>query len=219
MYKPLYYLFFIIFFVFHLFTNVAISQEKFNVVDQNNQPLSNVVIELITSTPSLTKPQSTYVMDQIGKSFKPRLLVVPKNSLVNFPNKDDIRHHVYSFSPAKPFELKLYSDKPKAPLHFNNSGIVVLGCNIHDSMVGYIYVAETHNVYVSNEQGEVAIGDDFEDIKQVYVWHEQATEGAEYRASYTKEQLVNADGTIHLILNTAEPEPSNNFENLALYVQ
>jgi hypothetical protein len=50
---------------------------------------------------------------------------------------------VYSFSPAKVFELKLYAGTPVAPVLFDKPGEVVLGCNIHDHMIAYVYVVDT----------------------------------------------------------------------------
>ncbi|TMS75635.1 methylamine utilization protein, partial [Pseudoalteromonas sp. S1690] len=91
-----------------------------------------------------------------------------KGQLVNFPNSDDIRHHVYSFSAVKPFELKLYAGTPNQPLKFENAGVVVLGCNIHDSMVGYIYIADDKQVLVSDANGLVTLSNS---TKQVTVWH------------------------------------------------
>ncbi len=71
------------------------------------------------------------------------MLVVQTGSRVRFPNDDDVNHHVYSFSSPKSFELQLYKGSPHAPLDFGRPGLVVLGCNIHDDMLGYILVVDT----------------------------------------------------------------------------
>jgi len=83
------------------------------------------------------------VVDQIDKEFVPRVKPILVGSQVSFPNHDNIRHEVYSFSPAKTFELPLYAGTPAKPVLFDKPGVVVLGCNIHDWMVGYIYVSES----------------------------------------------------------------------------
>src|SRR5213594_3548071 len=62
---------------------------------------------------------------------------------VSFPNRDNIRHHVYSFSSPKKFELPLYIGTPAAPVLFDKPGVVALGSNIHDWMLAYIYVVTT----------------------------------------------------------------------------
>ncbi len=81
-------------------------------------------------------------MDQVDKQFVPRLLAIHVGDRVNFPNSDNIRHHVYSFSPAHKFELPLYRGIPSAPVQFDTAGKVVLGCNIHDRMSAHIYVLD-----------------------------------------------------------------------------
>lgn len=83
------------------------------------------------------------VMDQRGRQFAPTLLVVPVGSTVAFPNSDDIRHHVYSFSAARRFELPLYAGGNAEPVEFPEAGVVVLGCNIHDWMQAHILVMDT----------------------------------------------------------------------------
>ena len=114
--------------------------------------LPNAVVEIgqantaFKPTNPSVKKLPVAVMDQVNKQFLPELLIVQQGQLVNFPNSDNIRHNVYSFSSAKSFQLKLYSGQPKEPIIFDTQGVVVLGCNIHDSMVGYIYVAKSEQV-------------------------------------------------------------------------
>jgi len=82
------------------------------------------------------------VMDQVNRAFVPDLLVIPVGSTVQFPNSDSVNHQIYSFSPAKRFQLPLYRGKPYPPVHFDQPGVVTLGCNIHDEMVGYLLVTD-----------------------------------------------------------------------------
>ena len=113
------------------------------VADSAGAPVFEAVVYLV---PTGAKPAVTPrpgVMDQANKEFLPLVVPVQLGASVSFPNKDNIRHHVYSFSPAKVFQLKLYSGTPSKPLVFDKPGVVVLGCNIHDWMVGYIYVVDT----------------------------------------------------------------------------
>lgn len=83
------------------------------------------------------------VMDQIGLAFVPAVLVVRTGTPVIFPNSDTVAHQVYSFSPAKRFQLGLYRGDPHPPVVLDQPGLIVLGCNIHDNMVGYIYVTDS----------------------------------------------------------------------------
>ena len=82
------------------------------------------------------------VMDQVNRAFVPDLLVIPVGSTVEFPNSDATSHQIYSFSPAKRFQLPLYRGKPYPPTHFDQAGVVTLGCNIHDEMLAYLVVTD-----------------------------------------------------------------------------
>jgi plastocyanin len=82
------------------------------------------------------------VMDQVDKAFTPDLLVIPVDSTVSFPNSDAVSHQIYSFSPAKRFQLPLYRGKPYPPVRFEQPGVVTLGCNIHDQMLAYLLVTD-----------------------------------------------------------------------------
>ena len=87
-------------------------------------------------------PRVPAVMDQKNLSFVPRVLVVAAGTNVDFPNNDSVSHQVYSFSEAKHFQLPLYKGTVHPPINFEKPGLVVLGCNIHDSMIAYIYVTD-----------------------------------------------------------------------------
>lgn len=97
------------------------------------------------------------IMDQRGKRFVPHVLAVEVGTAVNFPNSDNIRHDVYSFSPPKVFELPLYAGTPAAPVVFDKPGIVVLGCNIHDWMLAFIDVVPTPYFAQTGRAGTVTI--------------------------------------------------------------
>src|SRR5690554_4712704 len=98
---------------------------------------------------------------QKDRMFHPHVLILPAGSSVDFPNQDNTQHHVYSFSPAKTFNLELYAGKPEAPVLFDQPGIVELGCNIHDHMQAFIVVADTRAIGQTDEQGEVSLLLDF----------------------------------------------------------
>jgi plastocyanin len=110
-------------------------------VDAEGKPIEGAVVTLQGPIGG-ELPAQTAIMDQVQKQFAPVVLAVHTSTKVTFPNSDNIRHHVYSFSPAKRFELRLYEGTPSEPITFDKPGVVVLGCNIHDWMVGYIYVTD-----------------------------------------------------------------------------
>src|SRR5277367_1176847 len=110
-------------------------------------------------------------VDQVDKQFVPYVKPVFIGSKVRFPNSDNIRHQVYSFSAAKKFELPLYGGTTAPPVVFDKPGVVVLGCNIHDWMVGYIYVSETPFFAKTGKDGEVTLKSLPAGAYAVRVWH------------------------------------------------
>lgn len=189
---------------------------RIEVFDQNAQPLADTVIELSLKETETSPARSdeVYVMDQVNKSFQPHVLVVPQNSLVAFPNSDDIRHHVYSFSKPKKFELKLYAGKPKEPIRFDNPGIVILGCNIHDSMVGYIYVYNENLVVKTDKNGQVELSTEPGNISSLTLWHPRASQGIAHRNVIAEDQLSFKNGSIRLSLTVNAPELGDSFEDV-----
>jgi plastocyanin len=93
------------------------------------------------------------LIDQMNRRFEPDLLVIPVGSTVEFPNSDSVSHQIYSFSPAKRFQLPLYRGKPYPPTHFDQPGVVTLGCNIHDEMLAYLLVTDAPWYGRTNEAG------------------------------------------------------------------
>lgn len=198
-----------------LVLSIQAKADSFLVQDQQGSPLKNVVLEFSVTTPnsSISSEPKTLVMDQVDKLFKPNLLVVQKGDYVDFPNSDNIRHHVYSFSSVNPFELKLYSGRPEAPLQFNNSGVAVLGCNIHDSMVGYIYIANSKHVLITNEQG-LATLDNAVEYESVNVWHASAVTSVNKIAHSELAQNLNNNDLFVIDLIVDSPEPRNTFQSI-----
>lgn len=111
------------------------------------------------------------VMAQQNISFNPYVLVVPVGSTVAFPNRDKVRHHVYSFSSTKKFELKLYGQQEERTVAFEKAGVVPVGCNIHDQMIGYIYVSDTAFAAKTNAAGVAEIHGLPGGAGTVSVWH------------------------------------------------
>ncbi len=193
---------------------------SFRIVDPQGDPVADAVIELVLPNPNQTAPSpddlssATYVMDQVDKTFAPRQLIVPQGADVSFPNSDDIRHHVYSFSKAKPFELKLYKGRPKQPIRFGQHGVAVLGCNIHDSMVGYIYIASSAYVQASDAQGLIQFKDVPDNISTMTLWHANAQKGPETLQRIALDTLESAQQAYTVTLDLQTPPTRNTFENV-----
>lgn len=133
------------------------------VLDRDGRPASGLVITVQggNAAPATTAavpataaaPALAATMDQLDQRFVPFVLPVRTGTAVTFPNSDSIAHQVYSFSPTKRFELGLYRGRPYPPVVFDKPGIVVLGCNIHDKMIGYVYVTDATEFGKTDEKG------------------------------------------------------------------
>jgi hypothetical protein len=161
--------------------------------DASGKPLPNTVVVAVPIDRALPPLRpGMEIVDQIDKEFVPYVKVVRAGSSVLFPNKDNVRHHVYSFSPAKKFELPLYRGTPAQPQLFETPGIVKLGCNIHDWMIGYVYVAESPYFGKTLKEGvvdlELAPG-----RYRVRAWHPRMSEA---EAQTVKEVQVDGGGNV-----------------------
>jgi plastocyanin len=173
------------------------------------KPLANAVVVAVPEDGRLPPVgKSVEVVDQIDKEFVPYVKAVRAGSYVRFPNKDNIVHHVYSFSPARTFELPLYKGTPSQPVLFDKPGVVKLGCNIHDWMVGYIVVLDTPYFVKTATDGKAHL-DVPAGTYQLQVWHPQMVGAA------SEETVVLTDGeslvrAAHLSLL---PEPPRSAED------
>ena len=138
------------------------------VVDGQGAPLADAVVML--SAPGLVPERRPAAIDQQNRRFVPHVLAVATGTAVSFPNTDDIRHQVYSFSSPKRFELPLYHGLPSTPVVFDQPGVVVVGCNIHDWMVGYVYVTTAGRSAVTDSQGEARL-EAPDGHYQLALWH------------------------------------------------
>jgi plastocyanin len=145
-----------------------------SVLDSAGHPVAGVVL---IAEPQFTLPQPkhaaarTAIMDQKQKQFVPNILIVQTGTGVDFPNSDQIEHQVYSFSPAKPFQLSLYAGHKYPPIVFDKAGLVVVGCNIHDQMIGYIYVTDSPYYGRSDASGHWSQHDLPAGNYRITAWH------------------------------------------------
>jgi plastocyanin len=140
-------------------------------------------------------------IDQVDKQFVPYVKPVFVGAKVRFPNSDKIRHQVYSFSPAKKFELPLYGGTDAPPVVFDKPGVVVLGCNIHDWMVGYIYVSDSPFFAKTEAAGTATIGDLPPGEYTVRIWHpgmEHADEAATRQVTLNADAPTNVDWSLSI---------------------
>ncbi len=146
---------------------------------QDGKPLLEAVVYLESaSARAASKPRAGIEIEQADRRFTQRVTVLPTGSAVHFPNRDKVRHHVYSLSPTKPFELKLYSGVPANPVVFDRPGVAVLGCNIHDQMAAWVVVVDTPHHGLSGADGRVRLADVPPGSYRLKTWHPAMPPGA-----------------------------------------
>lgn len=125
------------------------------------------------SPPAKRKAKATIV--QRDREFTPYLTIVQTGTAVEFPNRDPFKHHVYSFSQPKMFEIKLYAGKPAKPVVFDKPGVVALGCNVHDWMEAYVLVVDTPYFARTGTDGRARIADVPAGAYRLRLWHPRLT--------------------------------------------
>lgn len=155
------------------------------VTDKAGNPVAGVVAVAMPTQKSMPSINATpVVMDQRDLQFVPSILPVHTGTPVVFPNSDPVAHQVYSFSSAKRFALGLYRGQQHAPVVFDHPGVVVLGCNIHDNMVGYIYVTDAPFFGMTDEKG---------------AWRLVAAPAGEYRLQIWTPRLDDPNGLDRIV--------------------
>jgi plastocyanin len=140
------------------------------VQDGRGGAVRDAVVYAIPEGRPVAAPRRGAVMEQKNRAFIPHVLAVQTGTAVRFPNLDDVQHHVYSFSPAKPFQLPLYKGSPPNPVVFDKAGVVTLGCNIHDQMSAFIFVVDTPYFEKTAANGRAALRDLEPGRYAVHVW-------------------------------------------------
>jgi plastocyanin len=173
------------------------------VVDEQGRPVADAVVVAVPAAGGLQLPARPRadVVDQVDKEFIPKVQAILVGTSITFPNNDNVRHHVYSFSAAKRFELPLYAGVPAEPVLFDKPGIVVVGCNIHDWMIGYVYVSESPYFAKTGKDGRTRLTDLPPRAYVVRVWHPQM-DGLEDATRKTVDvpatRLASVDWTLRL---------------------
>ena len=156
-----------------LFATTAFSHEvDVFVVDRDGQYVADVAIYALRldRQNDLPAPTESAIMDQIDRQFVPHLLVVQTMTPVEFPNSDSVAHHVYSFSHPNKFILPMYKGDQHPPVAFEHSGVVTLGCNIHDHMLGYILVVDSTAFTKTDENGHASLSLENPEEYSINIW-------------------------------------------------
>jgi plastocyanin len=140
------------------------------VTNDSDSPLADAVIFMPDRAKGAATARGRGAIVQRDRIFQPFVTVVRRGTAINFPNDDPFMHHVYSFSPAKHFEIKLYKGTPASPVVFDRSGVVVLGCNVHDWMIAYVLVVDTPVFEKTGKDGVARFGNLPAGPHQLMVW-------------------------------------------------
>ena len=175
-------------------------------LDGSTEPVANAVVSVDSGRQGTPVAAEIYQKD---RAFHPHVLVVPVGSSVDFPNRDNTQHHVYSFSPAKTFNIELYADRPAAPIVFDKPGIVELGCNIHDHMQGFVVVTDTADTGRTDTSGKVTLSLDTlpsegsQGTVTLEIWHPRLPDNTR---PVTRE--IERDSESAIVTLNLEPEPA-----------
>jgi plastocyanin len=143
------------------------------IVDASGRPVRDAVVTLYPTGNAARPPRpgGRFVVSQRNLQFQPFLTIIPVGANVSFPNLDATKHHVYSFSTAKKFELKLFAKDQSRTVHFDKPGVVALGCNIHDQMSAFIVVTDSAWTARTNAQGMASFADAPNTPARLSIWH------------------------------------------------
>jgi plastocyanin len=185
-----------------LFTTPALTvhagELAVTVTDPEGHGLADVAVIAEPAKPDhAAHPERHAIMDQHDLRFVPEVLVVQTGTYVDFPNTDQVLHQVYSFSRAKTFQLSLYAGRAHPPVQFDRAGIVTLGCNIHDSMIGYIYVTDSPFFGQTDAAGRLEMHGMPAGDYTIVAWHPRAAEAEGLRQTLTLSAEQDATVALH----------------------
>lgn len=172
--------------------------------DGAGRPVDDAVVTL--DIPGRAPPPGRFTINQKHTMFTPFVLVVPVGSTVEFTNLDPFRHHVYSFSPAKKFELKLFGQGEKRSVTFDKPGTVALGCNIHDTMQAFVKVVDTSFAAKTGSDGRATFRGAPAGAIRVLVWHPHLRAPGN---QVTVTAGAGGDATLPVSIKLRRPAPMN----------
>jgi plastocyanin len=169
------------------------------VSDDSGRPLAGAVVFLESpEAREAARPLPQVEVTQVERQFQPQVSVVTVGTSVSFPNLDTVRHHVYSFSATKKFEIKLYVGTPTAPVVFDRTGIAVLGCNIHDTMVAWVVVVDTPWFGRTGADGRARLPQVPAGSYRLRTWHPSLVAGAPAADQSLRVEAVAAQAVVKL---------------------
>lgn len=178
--------------------------------DSDGKPLANTVITLLgpETVPVMNNPLP--VVRQRDLQFDPHVLVIRQDTNVVFPNLDDTRHQVFSFSAVKRFSTRLFGGEESPPIHFDKLGLVPVGCNIHDQMHAYIYITNAPQFAVTDQSGRALFNDlpagDYQ-LAAFHPWQPDPTAQQYHRLTLAEDVMPKGAGHWTVTVATLRPDP------------
>lgn len=163
---------------FFLMSDLDAAELNVRIADSRGAPIADAIVTIESQAEDARRPPAqTKTIDQKNETFIPYVEIFRPGDSVVFHNADHTRHHVYSFAPARQFEFVLTSGQSSEPLRLEQTGVVAVGCNIHDRMITYLYISDAPWIARSPADGHVTVHDlplgDF----SVKVWHPRLRPG------------------------------------------
>ncbi|HEY3779239.1 MAG TPA: hypothetical protein VGL35_14400 [Rhizomicrobium sp.] len=171
------------------------STAQIEVTDAGGRPLSETVVVLSPESSAAPAPASALpaesIIDQRHETFLPLVTLIREGGHVIFTNNDATMHQVYSFSDIRQFAFEIDEGQRSQPVTFEKPGVAAIGCNIHDQMITYVYVASQPFGAVSDRSGHATIVNVAEGRYRGSAWHPGLAPGTPGRAF---ELVVTATG-------------------------
>ena len=173
------------------------------VTDGSGHPVADAVVTLVprgAPAPAASRVPVVHVIDQKNLMFMPYIEVFRPGDAVVFRNSDRTRHHVYSFSQVKAFEFVLAPGQSSPPLTLDKTGVVAVGCNIHDQMAAYLVVTDAPSVASSRSDGNASFSGLAPGNYDVRIWHPRERPGRAAATTVTIGASAPAIATIAMSL-------------------
>jgi plastocyanin len=161
------------------FGPVAAGVVTVDVRDTHGKPVSGAVVELTADVPAASVENhiaARAIIDQRHERFLPLVSLIRTGGDVVFTNNDTTMHQVYSFSAIKQFQFEIDQGQRSQAVLFDKPGVASIGCNIHDQMITYVYVAASPYAVIADAAGHATLNVPAGSYHAA-VWHPQIAPG------------------------------------------
>jgi plastocyanin len=141
--------------------------------------IEDSVVYFVPSSGSASVKPGSFTIYTRNKHFDPALLVIPVGSTVKFPNQDEILHNVFSTTSGSSFDLGVYGGGESGEYTFRKPGLVLVHCNVHESMLANILVLNTPYFARPAKDGSFSIPDAAAGPGTLMLWHPRAARPAQ----------------------------------------